>query len=249
MNDELEGVQVGGTGSQVQPDAVDSSDKDADTSSTQSSAASLLKEILPSLTEETQKIVREELKKQTQRVKDKRIHDHEDRIGSLEDTTRRLEKHLKAGKTLDEAKDLVKTEVRQEQFFQEFESLKDRVEELPSGTGQPSLVEREATILKSLGLDAQDPRVIKIQKESSDADDYIKKLEENWWNLKARPTGGVDEISTGGGGAPPTKVSQDELMAKYQAELESLRTGPYVGDARKINEIRNKYIQLGLKGI
>lgn len=249
MNDELDGAQTLTDGSQVLPDTDDSEKKSADASETQSLAADLLKEILPTLTEATQKVVKEELAKQKQSVKDKRIYDHEDRIGSLEDTTRRLNKHIKAGKSLDEATDLVKTEVRQEQDSQKLVDLEARVENIKPGTVEKSLAEREQIVLQSLGLTANDPQVLAIQqKAAGDPDKYIEALEASWWDLKNKPRGKASEIAPAPGGKAPTSKSESELMIDYQAEMDSIKTTPLAGDVRTIQGIRKKYENLGLLG-
>jgi len=248
MNDELDGVQTGPDGSQVLPDADDSGKKGADASETQSLAADLLKEILPTLTEATQKIVKEELSKDRQKIKDKRIYDHEDRIGSLEDTTRRLNKHLKAGKTIDEAEDLVKTEVRLEQDSQTLADLQAKVENFEPGTVEKSLAEREQVVLQSLGLDMNDPKILAIQQSAKTPEDYVASLEKAWWDLKNKPRGKASDIAPSDGGSAPTDKSDGELMIDYQAELDSIKTTPLAGDVRTINAIRKKYEELGLLG-
>ena len=247
MNDEIKGTQTGPSGSQAMPGADDSVKNSAGVSETQSLAADLLKEILPTLTEETQKVVNKEL----QSFKDKRLHavpENTERIGSLEDTTRRLMKHIEDGKTPAEAENLVKAEVRQEQFFNEFDNLKDRVENFEPGRPEKSLAEREQVVLQSLGLNPNDPSVLKIQQEASSPDEYVQNLEKSWWDMKNKPRGSAADLAPTQGGAPITSKSEAELMADYQTELDNLKTTRLAGDVKTVQGIRKKYIDLGLAG-
>lgn len=230
------GTQVSSQGAQGPPAAGASGRTDAEVSD--------IRELYSSLSEQIQVLQKElsSLKKLQQKTKDKRIYEIQEQIGSLEDQTARLEKHLGLGKSPTEAMEAVKAEIEQEQFIQDFRNVKERVENMPTGNEQISLVEREAVILRSLGLDANDPRVVAIQKKAETPEDYVKTLEESWWDLKKTPVAGAGEASPKGGGTPPGEPSLSDLVAAYEEELAGLRGTPDMGNPRAIQEIRKKYL-------
>ncbi len=243
MNDEIKGAQAELEGAQATPGTGASEKKGADASETQSLAAQVREELSPFLSEikEIQKDL-DAIKKSQQSTKDKRIHNLQDKVGSLEDTTARLEKHLGLGKSPGEAMQAVKAELQNEQFVQDFKQVKERVDNLPVGDGVMSLVEREAVVLKSLETNANDPRILKIQQEAGSPEEYVKRLEEEWWDLKNKPRGKAADIAPEGGGPPPTEASLRQKLEEYDNELAQLKqTTP--GDYRAIDNIRKKYIK------
>lgn len=207
-------------------------------------AASLLEAMMPQLTEQVQNVVQETLARSQQSLKDKRIAKQEGRLGSLEDAVARLSKHLDQGASLEEAKLRTSEEIRQEDLESKLAELEAKVNSENVGSIQESWAETEQRILPSLGLTPNDPIIQKMKADAGSPEAYIKALKEKSWELATRSRGDAGELSPQGQGGLP--VTQEDLAAEFERELDQLRT-THPGNDKMVVKLRQKYRAKGLQ--
>lgn len=125
----------------------------------------------------------------------------------------------------------------------EFDELKRRVFEQPSQPPAQAAPVQDAgeqmfqKALKRYGLDATDPDVVGLMRETSDPEDRLFRLAELGAVRKTAPTPTPGSTPAPSGGTPP----KPDLKAEYDREIAANR-----GNVMAIAEIKKKYRKQGL---
>ena len=199
---------------------------------TSSQEKQLVAELLKSdaASEILDKMVEERASKYMQSNKDKRFQSQDDRLERLES--------LVSGKGM--SFEDAKAQIHREDEQAEIKEQLNQILSGQAGTGAvtpDNWTEREAAILASQGINANDPELRRFKAKFDDPTQYLKELPNKAWQMATRPEGSEGSASGGQG----TSVDEN-LEAEYLKELAQIRRG----DVRAIDALKRKYRGKGL---